>query len=84
MIYDIVGPLCESTDSFGSGIELTETKRGDLLAIRSAGAYGEVMSSYYNLRKKVKSYYSDFTEQGFSDYLGTQLEDISMEINMHL
>ncbi len=83
--YDIVGPVCETTDSFGSEVELPETKRGDLLAIRSTGAYGEVMSSYYNLRKKVKSYYSsDFEEQNVIDYFQTQPEVISMEINMNL
>ncbi|MBU1012415.1 MAG: diaminopimelate decarboxylase [Bacteroidetes bacterium] len=82
--YDIVGPLCESTDSFGSGIDLPETKRGDLIVLRSAGAYGEVMTSYYNLRNKVKSYYSsDLTEQGIADYCSTHLEDVPMEINMH-
>lgn len=50
--YNIVGPICESTDSFGKFIDLPETQRGDLLAIRSAGAYGEVMISNYNLRDK--------------------------------
>ena len=45
-----VGPICESSDSFGKAVDLPITKRGDLIAIRSAGAYGEVMSSNYNLR----------------------------------
>ena len=58
--YDVVGPICESSDCFGKAVELLETKRGDLIAIRSAGAYGEVMSSRYNLRDDVKSYFSDF------------------------
>lgn len=85
MSYDIVGPVCETTDSFGSEVKLPETKRGDLLAIRSTGAYGEVMSSLYNLRKKVKSYYSyDFSEQGIIEYFRPETEDISMEINMNL
>ncbi|MDR9364606.1 MAG: diaminopimelate decarboxylase [Balneolaceae bacterium] len=57
--YDVVGPICESSDTFRRGISLPEVQRGDLLAIRSAGAYGEVMSSGFNLRKKVKAYYSD-------------------------
>ena len=57
--YDVVGPICETSDTFGKSILLNETKRGDLIAIRSAGAYGEVMSSRYNLRPEVKSYYSD-------------------------
>jgi len=52
--YDIVGPICESSDCFGKAVNLPETNRGDLIAIRSAGAYGEVMSSKYNLRDEVK------------------------------
>lgn len=57
--YDVVGPICESSDTFRRGISLPEVQRGDLVAIRSAGAYGEVMSSGFNLRDKVKAYYSD-------------------------
>jgi len=57
--YDVVGPICESSDTFRRGISLPEIQRGDLVAIRSAGAYGEVMSSGFNLRDKVKAYYSD-------------------------
>lgn len=57
--YDVVGPICESSDCFGKAVLLPETKRGDLIAIRSAGAYGEVMSSTYNLREKVKAVYSE-------------------------
>jgi len=38
---------------------MAETKRGDLIAIRSTGAYGEVMASQYNLRNLAKSYFSD-------------------------
>jgi diaminopimelate decarboxylase len=56
--YDVVGPICESSDCFGKAVELPETKRGDLIAIRSAGAYGEVMSSGYNLRDTVKVLFS--------------------------
>lgn len=56
--YDIVGPICESSDCFGKAQLLPETQRGDLMAIYSAGAYGEVMASNYNLREKVKAYYS--------------------------
>ncbi len=48
--YDVVGPICESTDTLATKIMLPRLKRGDLLAIRSAGAYGESMSSRYNLR----------------------------------
>ena len=57
--YDVVGPICESADTFAKFIILPETKRGDLIAIRSTGAYGEVMSSGYNLRTSVNAYYSD-------------------------
>jgi len=57
--YDVVGPICESSDCFGKAVELPETKRGDIIAIRSAGAYGEVMASKYNLRDEVKSYFSE-------------------------
>lgn len=49
-IYDVVGPICESSDTFGRDEHLPETHRGDLIAIRSAGAYGEAMASRYNLR----------------------------------
>lgn len=48
--YDVVGPICESSDVFASDIQLPKTRRGDLLSIRSAGAYGESMASNYNLR----------------------------------
>jgi len=57
--YDIVGPICESTDCFGKEIEQPESFRGDLFAIRSAGAYGEVMASKYNLRDAIRSVYSN-------------------------
>ena len=58
-IYDVVGPICESSDCFGKALELPETKRGDIFAIRSAGAYGEIMASQYNCRRLPKSYFSD-------------------------
>lgn len=54
--YDVVGPICESSDVFDKNVKLNETKRGDCLAIRSAGAYGEVMASQYNCRKLPKGY----------------------------
>ena len=57
--YDVVGPICESTDVFAKQIDLNGTKRGDLLAIRSAGAYGEIMASQYNLRRLPSGYMSD-------------------------
>ena len=50
-IYDIVGPICESSDVFVEGYSISEVQRGDMLAMRSAGAYGEVMASQYNLRR---------------------------------
>ena len=57
--YDVVGPICESTDVFAKQIDLNRTQRGDLLAIRSAGAYGEIMASQYNCRQLPKGYTSD-------------------------
>ena len=57
--YDVVGPVCESSDTFAKYIELPETSRGDIIAIRSAGAYGEVMAMRYNLRDLPKSVFSD-------------------------
>ena len=56
--YDVVGPICESSDSFGAEINLPATSRGDIIAIRCAGAYGEVMASNYNLREKPVAIYS--------------------------
>ncbi|MCB0478887.1 MAG: diaminopimelate decarboxylase [Crocinitomicaceae bacterium] len=55
--YDVVGPICESSDCFGKGIELEDSKRGDLLSIRSSGAYGQSMELNYNLRDRAKVYY---------------------------
>jgi diaminopimelate decarboxylase len=57
--YDVVGPICETSDTFSRGLLLPELNRGDLVAIRSTGAYGEVMSSDFNLRDRAKAYYSD-------------------------
>ncbi|MES2447655.1 MAG: diaminopimelate decarboxylase [Bacteroidota bacterium] len=57
--YDVVGPICESTDCFGKEVELPETFRNDLIAIRSTGAYGEVMASNYNLRETLRYAYSE-------------------------
>lgn len=56
--YDVVGPICESSDVFDKDINLPQTLRGDLLAIRSAGAYGEIMASCYNCRPLPKTYCS--------------------------
>ena len=57
--YDVVGPICESTDVFAKQIDLNKAHRGDLIAIRSAGAYGEIMASQYNCRKLPVGYISE-------------------------
>ncbi len=57
--YDVVGPICESSDVFVKGYTMTRAWRGDLLALRSAGAYGEIMASQYNCRQLPKGYTSD-------------------------
>ena len=57
--YDVVGPICESSDCFGKVVTLPETSRGDLIAIRSAGAYGEIMASRYNCRALPGVHYSE-------------------------
>ena len=54
--YDVVGPICESSDIFAADFSLPTTQRGDILAIRSAGAYGESMASCYNCRQLPSSY----------------------------
>ena len=59
LAYDVVGPICESTDVFAKQIDLNCCHRGDLLAIRSAGAYGEIMASQYNCRPLPQGYTSD-------------------------
>ena len=56
--YDVVGPICESSDRFGESETLPEVRRGDMLALRSAGAYGEIMASRYNCRPFPHSYFS--------------------------
>jgi diaminopimelate decarboxylase len=57
--YDVVGPICESTDCFRKDVELPQSFRGDLIAVRTAGAYGEVMASGYNLRDRIESVYAE-------------------------
>lgn len=56
--YDVVGPICESSDCFGKDVNMPDTKRGDLIALRTAGAYGEVMASAYNLRPDIRHVFS--------------------------
>ena len=60
--YDIVGPICESSDVFARQVKMARTNRGDMVAIRSAGAYGEIMASGYNCRPLPKGYTSDELE----------------------
>ena len=57
--YDVVGPICESSEVFGKAIDLNKAHRGDLFALRSAGAYGEIMASAYNCRALPKGYTSE-------------------------
>ncbi|HNW48835.1 MAG: diaminopimelate decarboxylase [Bacteroidales bacterium] len=59
MRYDVVGPVCESSDRFGKNLLLPQTKRGDLVAIRSAGAYGQVMAMRYNQKDIAPEYFSE-------------------------
>ena len=54
--YDVVGPICESSDVFIKNYGMPRTQRGDIIAIRSAGAYGEIMASGYNCRQLPKGY----------------------------
>lgn len=58
-VYDVVGPICESSDCFGTDETLSVTKRGDFIALRSAGAYGEIMASRYNCREFPGAVYSE-------------------------
>lgn len=58
-VYDVVGPICESSDVFAKAINLNKCHRGDLIAIRSAGAYGEIMASAYNCRQLPKGYITE-------------------------
>jgi len=58
-IYDVVGPICESSDIFARAIKLDKAHRGDYIALRSAGAYGESMAMQYNGRELPKAYFSD-------------------------
>lgn len=57
--YDVVGPICESSDVFSKDERLPLSRRGDFIAFRSAGAYGEVMASTYNCRHLPESYFND-------------------------
>ena len=57
--YDVVGPICESSDCFGTDETLPITHRGDFIALRSAGAYGEIMASRYNCREFPAAIYSE-------------------------
>lgn len=59
MRYDVVGPVCESSDKFASNLMLPQTSRGDIIALRSAGAYGQVMAMRYNQKDIAPEYYSE-------------------------
>lgn len=61
--YDVVGPICESSDVFGKEVPLPPSRRGDFIALRSAGAYGEAMSSTYNCRQLPQSFTAEDLEQ---------------------
>ncbi len=61
--YDIVGPVCESSDVWGAGRLLPLSVRGDLIAIRSTGAYGSVMASRYNMKDLAPAVFSDALDQ---------------------
>lgn len=58
-VYDVVGPVCESSDVFCKDRKMPVTRRGDIIAIRSAGAYGEAMAFGYNCRELPKAFFSD-------------------------
>lgn len=58
-VYEVAGPVCESSDVFAKNVVLPQTGRGDILAIYSTGAYGQVMSSTYNMRNPAETVYSD-------------------------
>ena len=57
-VYDVVGPVCESSDVFCKDRRIPETERGDIMAIRSAGAYGEAMAFGYNCLEIPKAVFS--------------------------
>ena len=57
--YEVVGPICESSDVFAKSVDINKTHRGDLIALRSAGAYGEIMASQYNCRQLPKGYITE-------------------------
>ena len=58
VLYDVVGPVCESSDVFVKYYAMPLTRRGDIVVLRSAGAYGEIMASQYNCRTLPQAYFS--------------------------
>jgi diaminopimelate decarboxylase len=54
--YDVVGPICESSDVFAKNYTMDRLQKGDYVLIRTAGAYGESMASRYNFRDLIKGY----------------------------
>lgn len=57
--YYIAGPICESSDIFAHNIDFPRTQRGDILTLRSTGAYGSIMASNYNMRPIAPSYFGE-------------------------
>ena len=56
VMYDVVGPICESSDVFAKNYTMDRLDKGDYVLIRTAGAYGESMASRYNFRDLIKGY----------------------------
>lgn len=67
-VYDVAGPICETSDYFAKSVMLPKSQRGDLIAIMSSGAYGEVMASQYNLRPVIRTLNSNFFNPISQDY----------------
>jgi diaminopimelate decarboxylase len=84
--WDVVGPVCESGDFLAKDRALPEMKRGDLLAIFSAGAYGMVMASNYNTRPRAAEVLVEGDRarlvrrrETFEDMVGPELEALALE-----
>ncbi|MBW6479778.1 MAG: diaminopimelate decarboxylase [Bacteroidales bacterium] len=75
-LYDVVGPVCESSDVFGKAVELPVTRRGHILAIKSCGAYAESMMLRYNMRARARSYFLDSGEFAKYDFLEKDLRNV--------
>lgn len=73
--YEIVGPICETSDFLGKNIALPKTVRGDFLIVKSTGAYGQAMNTHYNLRKTTNAYYF------YKDKIWTNNNQLKNKIN---